>query len=63
MNYRAIANSLIDQGYLKAKDGSKVHRVGLKVMKRRNMQACGIHVKDLGVMIRRDPAWLKAYSL
>ena len=39
MNYRKLLNKLIDNGYLEAEEGSKLHRVGLKVAKKRNQQA------------------------
>ena len=39
MNYRKIANEIMNAGYLDAPTGSKLHRVGLKVIKRNYRQS------------------------
>jgi len=56
MNYKKIANKIIDAGYLDAPTGSKLHRVGLKVMKRKNRQLVGKKTRV------DNPAWLSAYN-
>ena len=38
MNYLKIYNQIQDAGYLDAPTDSKLHRVGLKVLKRKNRQ-------------------------
>lgn len=63
MNYREIAKKLIEKGYLNAPRKSKLNRVGFKVIKRRNMQSLGIHVKDIDFLRRRDPVWLSINEL
>jgi hypothetical protein len=39
MNYRKIYNQIVDAGYYDAPTDSKLHRVGLKVLKRKDRQS------------------------
>lgn len=56
MNYKKIANEIMNAGYLDAPTDSKLHRVGLKVMRRKNRQLVG---KKTQV---ENPVWLSAYN-
>lgn len=61
MNYRKIYNQIVDAGYYDAPKDSKLHRVGLKVLKRHNRQLFNRPIDY--VHEERDPIWLSAYNL
>ncbi len=56
MNYRKIAADMMNAGYLDAPKNSKLHRVGLKVMRRKNKQLIGEKIRT------QNPAWLSAHN-
>ena len=56
MNYKKLANEIMNAGYLDAPEDSKLHRVGLKVMKRKNKQLVGKKTRV------DNPVWLSAYN-
>jgi hypothetical protein len=60
MNYRKIAIDVMNAGYLDAPKGSKLHRVGLKVLKRKNRQLFNRPINY--VHQRQNPVWLSAYN-
>jgi hypothetical protein len=56
MNYRKIASDIMNAGYLDAPKDSKLHRVGLKVMRRKNRQLIGKKTQP------QNPIWLSSYN-
>lgn len=62
MNYRKLLSKLIDKGYIEAPEGSKLERVGRKVARARNRQACGGVSYRPRIVEKRDPIYLSAIS-
>lgn len=58
MNYLKIAADIMSAGYLDAPKDSKLHRVGLKVMRRKNRQLIGKKIRTQNP----DPLWLSAHN-
>jgi hypothetical protein len=56
MNYQKIANQIMNAGYLDAPTDSKLHRAGLKVIRRKNRQLTGKQNRA------QSPVWLSAYN-
>ena len=56
MNYFKIAADIMSAGYLDAPKDSKLHRVGLKVMRRKNRQLIGKKTQT------QNPVWLSAHN-
>jgi hypothetical protein len=60
MDYIKIASDIMNTGYLDAPKDSKLHRVGLKVMRRKNRQLFNRPINY--VYQRQNPVWLSAYN-